>query len=80
MTIVESICEVLKNTNTGMTSKEIYDEIVKSNLYVFGAKKKPENVVNGEIRRRCYDLDFPAAHPIKLFGIYGYKVKNRYLF
>lgn len=39
LTIVESICEVLKNTNTGMTSKGIYDGIVKSNLYVFGAKK-----------------------------------------
>lgn len=75
MTIVESICEVLKNSNTGMTSKEIYEEIVKTNLYIFGAKK-PENVVNGEIRRRCYDLDFPTAYPVKLFGISGYKGKK----
>lgn len=39
-------------------------------------QKKPENIVNGEIRRRCYDLDFPTAHPIKLFGISGYKGKK----
>lgn len=75
LTIVESICEVLKKSKNGLTSKEIYEEIVRLNLYVFGAKK-PENVVNGEIRRRCYDLDFPTAFPVKLFRISGYKGKK----
>lgn len=75
MTIVEAICAVLRTNTKGMTSQEVYKEIVKSNLYVFGAKK-PEQVVNGEIRRRCYNLDFPTAYPVKLFEMVGYKGKK----
>lgn len=74
MTIVEAIIYVLKQSNKGMTSVEIYNEIVKENLYVFGAKK-PAAVVNGEIRRRCYGLDFPTAFPNKVFSISGYNGK-----
>ena len=75
MTIVEAIKTVLKDKTTGMTASEIYDEIVLRNLYVFRAKK-PIYVVNGEIRRRCYGLDFPTAYPVKLFKIIGYKGKK----
>lgn len=38
MTIVEAIKTVLYQVPDGLTSKEIYDEIVKQNLYSFGAK------------------------------------------
>ena len=72
MTIVEAIKTVLKDNAAGMTASEVYDEIVLRNLYVFRAKK-PIYVVNGEIRRRCYGLDFPTAYPVKQFKISGYK-------
>lgn len=38
MIIVEAIKTVLNQVPDGLTSKEIYDEIVKRNLYSFGAK------------------------------------------
>lgn len=71
MTIVESIVCVLKDSATGMTASEIYNEIVKRKLYCFGAKN-PLAVVNNQIRRRCVGLDFPTAYPNKLFDISGY--------
>lgn len=75
MTIVEAICKVLENENNGLTSKEIYKEICARGLYNFGAKK-PEYIVNGEIRRRCYNFDFPTAYPVKFFEVSGYKDKK----
>lgn len=38
MTIVEAICAVLRTNTKGMTSQEVYKEIVKSNLYVLEPK------------------------------------------
>lgn len=38
MTIVEAIKCVLGNTPEGLTTKEIYDEIIERKLYSFGAK------------------------------------------
>ena len=67
MTIVEAIKTVLYQMPDGLTSKEIYDEIVKQNLYSFGAKN-PLGVVNSQIRRRCAGLDFPTAYPVKVCG------------
>lgn len=75
MTIIEAIKEVLKDNPNGLTSFQIYEEIVKRKLYDFKAKS-PENVVNGEIRRRCAGLDFPTAHPIKIFKIVKYDGKK----
>lgn len=75
MTIVEAISYVLKKSKTGMTSTEIYKQIVKEELYTFGAKN-PVSVVNNQIRRRCIGLDFPTAYPQKKFEIIGYKGKK----
>ena len=75
MTIVEAISCVLEKSKTGMTSMEIYKQIVKEELYVFGAKS-PVAVVNNQIRRRCIGLDFPTAYPQKIFEIVGYKGKK----
>ena len=72
MTIVEAIKTVLYQVPDGLTSKEIYDEIVKQNLYSFGAKN-PLGVVNSQIRRRCAGLDFPTAYPVKVFRIAGHR-------
>lgn len=78
MTIVEAIKTVLYQVPDGLTSKEIYDEIVKQNLYSFGAKN-PLGVVNSQIRRRCVGLDFPTAYPVKVFRIAGHRGnKNRF--
>ena len=75
MTINEAIKEVLISNGNGMTSNEIYEEIVKRGLYSFKAKN-PEHVVNTNIRRRCVGLDFPTSHPIKQFKIVGYEGKK----
>lgn len=70
MTIVEAIKTVLAESAEGMTSQAIYNQIIERGLYTFGAKS-PVSVVNGQIRRRCKDLDFPTAYPVKLFEISG---------
>ena len=71
MTIVEAIKKVLESSSDGMTTQKIYDEIVANGFYIFGAKN-PVGVVNSQLRRRCKDLDFPTAYPVKLFEISGY--------
>ena len=71
MRIVDALIEVLKETS-GLTHREAYREIVKRDLYSFGAKD-PEGVVNGNLRRHCEDLDFPSASPVKYFRIVGQK-------
>lgn len=70
MTILEAIKAVLKDNPSGLTSYQIYEEIVKRKLYTFKAKI-PDHVVNTGLRRRCMGLDFPTSHPIKLFKIVG---------
>ena len=75
MTIIEAIKEVLKTNPTGLTAYQIYEEIVRRNLYSFKAKI-PDHVVNTDLRRRCVGLDFPTSHPIKLFKIVGYDGKK----
>lgn len=75
MTIVEAIKKVLESSSDGMTTQKIYDEIVANGFYTFGAKN-PVGVVNSQLRRRCKDLDFPTAYPVKLFEISGYAGKK----
>lgn len=75
MTIVESIKCVLQQNSEGLTSKQIYDEIIRQGLYSFGAEN-PVSVVNAQLRRRCSGLDFPTAYPIKFFEIAGYEGKK----
>ncbi len=75
MTILECIKTVLENNPAGLTSKEVYNQIIAQELYHFGAKN-PVGVVNGELRRHCAGLDFPTAHPVKYFSIVGYEGKQ----
>lgn len=75
MTIVEAIISVLQEEQNGLTSSEVYSQIVRKQYYSFGAKD-PKAVVNAQIRRRCRGLDFPTAYPVKLFAIAGYKGKK----
>lgn len=75
MTIVEAIKQVLEGKAQGLTSKQIYEEIIHRNLYCFGAEN-PVGVVNAQLRRRCSGLDFPTAYPVKFFEIAGYEGKK----
>lgn len=66
ITIVEAIKQVLQTNTDGMTSQEIYKEIVQRNLYSFGAKT-PEAAIHAKLRVYCKDLDFPTSSPTKYF-------------
>ena len=81
MTIVECIKKVLAESPKAMTAREVYEEIVRQDLYAFGAQD-PVSVVNAQIRRRCAGLDFPTAYNIKSFEIAqtdGKKVRYKLL-
>jgi restriction system protein len=68
MTIVDAIRKVLHKSDTPMTPKQIYHEIVAKNLYSFAAKS-PEHVVSSILRKHTFGLDFPSASPRKVFVI-----------
>lgn len=57
ITIVEAIKQVLKTSTVGMTSQEIYNEIVQRKLYCFGAKT-PEAVVHGKLRMKVSSISY----------------------
>lgn len=67
MTIVEAVKDVL-SSGEPMSSKEIYEEIIKRKSYGFSAKN-PQAIVNGMIRRHCLQLTFPTSSPVKYFSI-----------
>lgn len=70
MTIIEAIKTVLADYPEGLSANSVYEEIIKRQLYIFKAKN-PAGVVNGEIRRHCFGLDFPTANPVKHFKVVG---------
>lgn len=72
MTVVEAITKVLVEKSEIMTAHEIYEEIVKMNLYNFLAMQ-PINIVNSALRRHCQGINFPSASPIKYFQLAGKK-------
>ncbi|MEX1216720.1 restriction endonuclease [Saccharospirillum sp.] len=74
MTIVEAIKEVLRRYPNGLEFEKIYDEIVKTKLYEFGAID-PKQVVRSKLRQHCVGLDFPSASPTKHFYSDGEKGK-----
>jgi len=61
---------VMKAEGRPMTSSEVYDAIISSNLYQFKADK-PVHVVQTQIRRHCQGLDFSSASPDKRFQLSG---------
>jgi hypothetical protein len=52
MKIYEAATQVLRNTGRPMTAKEIYDAIVKDQLFTFSASE-PVSVVNQTLRKKC---------------------------
>lgn len=67
MTIIEAV-KIVLSENNALSSKEIYEEISKRQLYEFAAKN-PQMIVNGMIRRHCLQLNFPTSSPVKYFSI-----------
>lgn len=79
LTIVEAVKFVMKKEGKALTSSEIYQKIIKLNLYSFGAKD-PKAIVNGTIRRHSLGIDFPTASPVKHFKVHSKKGNvNRYI-
>lgn len=74
-TIVEAIKIVLTDFPQGLTSEEIYNEIINRKLYVFNAIS-PQAIVNGMLRRHCFELNFPTSSPHKYFHIVNTQTKK----
>lgn len=74
MTIIEAIKKILRQKNTPLTIKQIYEYILEKKLYAFSAKD-PKSVVRGQIRKHCVGIEFPTANPVKHFILIG---KNKY--
>ncbi len=51
MTIAEAALTILKNSEKALSIQEIYDEVIRQNLYTFGAKN-PKGVMSQAIRER----------------------------
>lgn len=54
MTISEAAQTVLKQAGKGLTVDEIYNEIIKQNLYTFKAEH-PKSVVSQTLRKNSID-------------------------
>lgn len=68
LTIKQAVIKVLKEAGKPLTSKEIYSQILAKDFYRFKAEN-PLHIVQIEIRRHCKGIDFPTAHPKKIFQI-----------
>lgn len=58
MTILESAIQILKSSGQPMSAAEIYDEILKADLYKFGAKS-PRSVLSGTLRNHLKKSSSP---------------------
>lgn len=67
-TIREAAIEALKRSGKPLFAKDIYNLIIKHDLYRFNAED-PEHIVKVLIRRHCEGLDFPTANQNKYFKI-----------
>jgi restriction system protein len=67
-TIIGAISSVLRESNTPLSIKIIYDKIIENDYYTFNAQN-PYSVVRVELRRHCVGVDFPSASPKKYFQI-----------
>ncbi len=67
MTIAEAAQTVLSNADKPLKVQEIYDEIIRQNLYTFGAKN-PKGVMSQAIRERS---DANPAAKVMVFKSLG---------
>jgi len=67
-TIREAIIDALTRSGKPLYAKDVYNFIIKHDLYRFNAEN-PEGVVKVEIRRHCEGVEFPTAKQNKYFKI-----------
>ena len=60
MTVLEAIKQLLQETPSGLTCRELTDQILARKMYSFNTPT-PNNIVNHELRKHCEGLDFPSA-------------------
>jgi restriction system protein len=65
-TVNQVILEVLHKASRPLTTSEIYENIIKDELYKFNSAN-PENIVRTQLRRHSENLDFPKASTKKYF-------------
>lgn len=75
MKIVEAIADVLLSINAPLTVEEIYDNIVKWELYHFGAVD-PKGAVARTLRKHTQGYNESSGHFLKLFGVEKNKDKK----
>ena len=63
ITIIEAIKKVMQEKGTPMTTKEIYDEIISSGLYIFGSSK--ESVGKGGSLIGGFEMIFRNPQSVK---------------
>jgi len=68
LTIKQAVIKVLKDEGKPLSVKEIYSKILEKDYYRFKAEN-PLHIVHVEIRRHCKGIDFPTAHPKKIFQL-----------
>lgn len=67
-TVTEAAIEALKQNGKPLSARNIYEFIIKKDLYRFNAEN-PLNIVKISIRRHCEGVEFPTAKPNKYFKI-----------
>lgn len=77
VTLAKTIFNVLKQHQEGMTVQEIYDEIIRNNLFEFKAEN-PKGVLYITIQRSCIGVEISRQSSIKLFKIVQVVDKNIY--
>ena len=65
-TIVSTIVKVLEKANQPLSPKEIYQRILKENLYQFKGKNA-EGILRTQLRRHSENVNLPASSNVKYF-------------
>jgi restriction system protein len=60
MTMLEASIKVLTQAGVPLSAQEIYELIVKGNLFTFGAKK-PISVLQSQLRQNCAEFSGKTA-------------------
>lgn len=68
MTINDAIIKILESNNEPLTSQQIYEKITSKKLYNFLAKD-PLHIVQHQLRRHCFEINFPSASNNKYFHL-----------
>ncbi len=76
-TIIQAIVEVLQKEKRPLSIREITEQVVENNLYMFKTVN-PDHVVGTQLRRHCDNITLTTSSKDKYFtsytqGTYGLK-------